>query len=205
MEAATALPGSPARELPSDKAPRIVEAMRASVATRGIAASTFDHVAREAGVSRGLLHYYFGTKERLLVEVVRRECEVRGESLDQAVSQAANADELIDALVRSLEEILGEGTSAMVTFYELLMLGQRNDEIALELAELARSTRARLADALRARSQGGGFELRADPDAVASFLFALADGVTIRRLSEPGLDMRPLMDQAVTAARALLA
>jgi AcrR family transcriptional regulator len=29
--------------------------MRASVAARGIAGSTFDHVAREAGVSRGLL------------------------------------------------------------------------------------------------------------------------------------------------------
>ena len=38
-------------------------------------ASTFDHVAREAGVSRGLLHYYFGSKERLLVEVVRHDCE----------------------------------------------------------------------------------------------------------------------------------
>ena len=47
--------------------------MRTSVATRGIAGSTFDAVAGEAGVSRGLLHYYFGTKERLLIEVVRRE------------------------------------------------------------------------------------------------------------------------------------
>ena len=51
------------------------------VAARGIAGATFDHVAREAGVSRGLLHYYFGTKERLLVEVVRRECEVRKQRL----------------------------------------------------------------------------------------------------------------------------
>jgi AcrR family transcriptional regulator len=190
--------------LPGDKAARIVEAMRASVAARGIAGSTFDHVAREAGVSRGLLHYYFQTKERLLVEVVRRECEVRGELLDRAVAGAAGADEVIDALVRSFEEILGEGTSAMITFYELLTLGQRNAEIAAELAELARSTRLRLAGALRTGSAAGIFELRASPDDVASFLFALADGVTIRRLSEPGLDVAPLMDQAVLAARALL-
>ena len=39
----------------------------------------------------------------------------------------------------------------------------------------------------------------------SSDLFALADGVTIRRLAEPDLDVRPLMDQAVLAARALLA
>jgi len=205
MEAAALPQRSSGDELPGDKAARIVEAMRASVAARGIAGSTFDHVAREAGVSRGLLHYYFQTKERLLVEVVRRECEVRGETLDRAVASAAGADELIDALVRSFEEILGAGTSAMVTFYELLTLGQRNREIGAELAELARSTRSRLADALRDGSDAGVFELRAPPGDVASFLFALADGVTIRRLSEPELDVRPLMDQAVVAARALLA
>src|SRR5450432_970015 len=106
MEAATK-----ERELSGDKAQRIIDAMRDSVAQRGAAGSTFEHVAREAGVSRGLLHYYFGTKERLLVEVVRRESEVR----------------------------------AVITFYELFTLGQRNDEIAVELAGLAQRTRERLA------------------------------------------------------------
>ena len=43
MEAATKQ-----RELSGDKAQRI-EAMRASVAARGIAGSTFEHVSREAG------------------------------------------------------------------------------------------------------------------------------------------------------------
>ena len=65
------------RSLSGEKAQRIVEAMRRSVARRGTAGSTFDHVSREAGVSRGLLHYYFGTKEQLLVEAVRRDCELR--------------------------------------------------------------------------------------------------------------------------------
>ena len=44
------------RKLDGEKAQRIVAAMRASVGTRGAAGSTFDVVAREAGVSRGLLH-----------------------------------------------------------------------------------------------------------------------------------------------------
>jgi AcrR family transcriptional regulator len=206
MEAAAVPHQSSTRtELESDKAARIVEAMRASVAARGIAGSTFDHVAREAGVSRGLLHYYFGAKERLLVEVVRRECQVRGELLGQAVAGADGADDLIDALVRSFEELLGEGASEVVMFYELLTLAQRNDEIATELAELSRSLRLQLAEALRAGREAGVFELRAEPGDVASFLLALADGVMIRRMSEPSLDVRCLMDQAVTAARALLA
>lgn len=193
------------RPLPSDKAARIVEAMRASVAARGIAGSTFDHVARDAGVSRGLLHYYFGTKERLVVEVVRRECQIRGELLQQAVAGARGADELIDALVRSFEDVLGQGSSEVVMYYELLTLAQRNRGIATELAELARTLRLTLADALRAGSEAHVFALEADPGDVATFLLALADGVMIRRMSEPELDVRRLMDQAVAAARALVA
>jgi AcrR family transcriptional regulator len=202
MEAATER--SSARELPGDKAARIVEAMRASVAQRGISGSTFDHVAREAGVSRGLLHYYFGTKERLLVEVVRRECEVRGELLEAAVAGATSADDVLDALVRSFEDFLGEGQSGFVMFYELLLLGQRNEDIGIELAELGRRLRLQLAGALQAKRDAGAVELRADPDDVASFLFMLADGVAIRRLSEPELDIAALIDHAVLAARPLL-
>ena len=46
--------------------------------------------------------------------------------------------------------------------------------------------------------------LRADADTVATFLFTLADGMTIRRLSEPELDIGPVMEQAIAATRALL-
>ena len=106
-------------------------------------------MAREAGVSRGLLHYYFGTKERLLVEVVRREAEVRTERLEEAIEAAGDADTVLDALVRSFEDLLGDGP-APVMFYEMLTLAQRNDEIAAELAELGRRTRSHLAEALSA-------------------------------------------------------
>src|ERR1700735_2692666 len=124
-------------ELAGDKAARIVAAMRRSVAIRGIAGSTFDHVAREAGVSRGLLHYYFQTKERLLLGVVRLAREARGELLDQAVANAEDADGLIDGLVTAFREALGETGDSFQTFYELLLLGQRNGEVAGELQELA--------------------------------------------------------------------
>src|SRR3954462_4557283 len=88
------------RELSGDKAQRIVDAMRNSVASRGAAGSTFEHVAGEAGVSRGLLHYYFGTKERLLVEVVRRDTELRVERLDERLGPAKNGDDVVHPLVR---------------------------------------------------------------------------------------------------------
>ena len=101
MEAATK-----ERELSGEKAQRIVDAMRNSVAQRGAAGSTFEHVAREAGVSRGLLHYYFGTKERLLVEVVRRDAELRVARLDEMLGQAKTVDDVLDVLVSSLTDMI---------------------------------------------------------------------------------------------------
>jgi AcrR family transcriptional regulator len=103
MEAATT---EAPRKLEGDKAQRIIAAMRSSVGRRGAAGSTFDHVAREAGVSRGLLHYYFGSKERLLVEVVRHDCDVRNRNMDERLAQAGSVDEILDALVVGLNEFL---------------------------------------------------------------------------------------------------
>jgi hypothetical protein len=64
--------------------------------------------------------------------------------------------------------------------------------------------RGHIAEALRAKAGAGVLELRADADTAASFLLALADGITIRLMSEPDLDIGPLMAQSVAAARALL-
>jgi AcrR family transcriptional regulator len=195
---------APPREHDREKATRIVEAMRASVAERGIAGSTFDQVARAAGVSRGLLHYYFGTKERLLVEAVRRECDVRDELLEIAIADADSVEQVLDAMVRSFEDFLGDGPANAVMLHEMLTLAQRNPEVALELAALGRRTRSHLAEVLRAKSDAGVLSLGDDPEGVSAFLFVLADGILVRRLSEPGFDIAPLMDKAVEAARALL-
>jgi len=201
VEAATSRP----RDLAGDKAQRIVEAMRASVARRGAAGSTFDHVAREAGVSRGLLHYYFATKERLLVEVVRRDAEVRLAALDEALSGAHSADDFIDALVRSLQDLVRRDPDHVTLVFELFAIARRNREVGAEVAELTRRTRSRVAGLLEAKQAEGVLALRADPEAVATVLFGLADGVAMRMLIEPDRDFGATLAAGVTCARALLA
>lgn len=197
--AASALP-----EIAADKATRIVDAMRVTVAARGIAGATFDQVAREAGVSRGLLHYYFASKERLLVEAVRRESDLRIARLEQAVEGARSADDVLAALVASLEEFLGEGPTAPVMLFEMMALGHRNAEIAAGLSELFRRARDHLAEVLQAQGDAGVLHLRADAETVAAFMFVLADGIMVRRMGEPDVDIGRLMEQAAIAARAIL-
>ena len=104
--------------------------MRRSVARRGTAGSTFDHVSREAGVSRGLLHYYFGTKEQLLVEAVRRDCELRLERLERSCAAAQTADDFIDLMAQSLQETVAEEPDFVTLVFELFTLSRRNEDIA---------------------------------------------------------------------------
>ena len=111
---------------------------------------------------------------------------------------------MIAALVQTFEDFLGEGPAPAVMFFELSTLAQRNAEIAAELAELGRRTREHFADALRAKRDGGVLSLRADPEEITTFLFALADEVTVRRLVEPNLDIGPVIKHCTAAARALL-
>jgi AcrR family transcriptional regulator len=193
-----------ARSLSGEKAQRIVEAMRRSVASRGTAGATFDHVSREAGVSRGLLHYYFGTKEQLLVEAVRRDCDLRMELLEHQLATAKTADDYIDLMAQNLQETVHEDPEFVTLVFELFTLSRRNDDIAAEYAGLMRRTREQVAAMLAAAQREGILHLHAEPEAIAEILFSLGDGLALRMLAEPDRDFDATVQAGIAAARALL-
>jgi AcrR family transcriptional regulator len=199
MEAATT-----ERELSGDKAQRIIDAMRDSVATRGAAGSTFEHVAGEAGVSRGLLHYYFGTKERLLVEVVRRDAEIRVARLDEPLAKAKTADDVLDVLVNSLTELIRNEPAFFLLLYELFSAGRRNPDIQHEVGQLFERTRSHVAEILKAKEREGVLDLRYDAEAIVSYLFAVGDGFALQALSDPGREIDSALAAGVASARYLL-
>lgn len=199
MEAATK-----ERELSGEKAQRIVDAMRTSVAQRGAAASTFEHVAREAGVSRGLLHYYFGTKERLLVEVVRRDAELRVARLDETLGEAKTVDDVVGVLVSSLTDMIENDPGFFLIIYELFSAGRRNHDIQREVGQLFERTRSHVADVLRAKESEGVLSLRFDAEAIVSYLFAVADGFALQALSDEQRDYKAALEVGASSARHLL-
>jgi AcrR family transcriptional regulator len=184
---------------------RIVDAMRTSVAQRGVAGSTFDHVARDAGVSRGLLHYYFGTKERLLAEVVRRDSDLRISELEERLAGARSADDFVALLRTSLERMLADDPEFVTLVFELFTMSRRNEGIAAEFADMLRRGREHVAALLDAKQREGVVHLHAGADEVTDVLFALGDGLAIRMLAEPERDWATTVDAAELAVRALLA
>lgn len=201
--ATTTEPGGRAR-LDSEKARRIVAAMHASVGRRGAAGSTFDQVASEAGVSRGLLHYYFGSKERLLAEVVRHDADVRLDKLERALAEADDVDAIIDVLVTALADLVERDPGAYALVFELFTASRHNEELRLEMAELYRRIRVHLARSLEAKQRDGVVDLRGSAEAVASALFALGDGFALQMLSDPDWSSSDALAVGVAAARLML-
>jgi AcrR family transcriptional regulator len=195
---------APERTLTGDKSERIVEAMRESVAEVGIAGSTFDRVSRKAGVSRGLLHYYFGTKERLLVDVIRRDTEIRVEALGAALRGAESVDGVIaaffDAFTRTLETEVGY----VFLVSELFVAGRHNDEILAELGRLYGTARAEFAEILREKEREEVVRLRYGAEEIVTYLVSCGDGAAVQRLSQPEVEFGAADLVAYETARFLL-
>ena len=189
--------GATTRPLSGEKAQRIIDAMRHSVAERGTTGSTFDHVSREAGVSRGLLHYYFGTKEQLLVEAVRRDGELRIERLRSSSATAKTADDFIDLMAQNLQETVREDPDFLTLVFELFTLSRRNEDIAAEYAgaDAAHPRAGRRACSPRPSARAS-CDLHAEPEAVAEILFSLGDGFALRMLTEPDRDFTATIEPA---------
>jgi AcrR family transcriptional regulator len=211
MEIATAPSGHPAdrqatskaRSLSGERAQRIVEAMRESVAEVGIAGSTFDRVSAKAGVSRGLLHYYFGTKERLLVEVIRRDTDHRIETLGAQLRAARTVDELIAAFFETFARTLQEqGYVFLVS--ELFVAGRNQPDVLSELGALYRRARTEFAEILREKESEGVVSLRFDAESVLAYLFAAGDGLSVQSLSDPSLNAERVGPVSYETARFLL-
>jgi len=192
------------RALTGDRARTIVDAMRESVAEVGIAGSTFERVAAKAGVSRGLLHYYFGTKERLLVEVIKADTEIRIEELGGTLRAARTLDEVIGAFFSTFQTTLREQRGYVYMVSELFVAGRHSPELQRELGELYSRARVEFAEILRQKEREGVMKLRFDAEAVISYLFSAGDGGAIQQLTDPTLDLIATTDAAIEVARFLL-
>jgi AcrR family transcriptional regulator len=193
-EASTSAETQPDERLTGDKVQRIVDAMRTCIAQRGITGATFEHVSREAGVSRGLLHYYFGTKERLLIEVLRGDAEVRIGALDEPLEAAKTSEDVLTVFVAGAEEILQGDPGFYVLIYELFTAGRQNPEIRAELAQVYDSSRRHVAEVLRRKEAEGVLSLRFDAETTVTFMFGAADGAALQRLTDPDRDYSALLE-----------
>lgn len=193
-----------ARRLRTEPAQRILLATRQLIAERGVDRSHVVDIARKAGVARGLVNYYFGTKDRLLAEAMEADTRARAEHLDELLAQAATLDELLRGIGALFEELLTQEPGAHLASQELAILALRSPEIGDRRARARSEYRRRLALLLADKERSGIIALRAHAEDVAAVLIALGEGITADAMALPEWDHRGALRCVETLARFLL-
>jgi AcrR family transcriptional regulator len=151
----------PARE-------RILEAAVRRIASDGIDAVRIARIAIDAGVSTGLVHYHFATREALLAEALEF-------SFDMAGDVGASSD--LREMIESCLPLPGEQERDWVLWVELWLRAVRHPELRPTAAKLYARMHEWFADAIER-----GDYAPCDAHAVADRVLALIDGYGVRAL-----------------------
>ncbi|CAN0575194.1 unnamed protein product, partial [Laminaria digitata] len=156
----------------------LIEAAISAIHARGSLDITMSHIATRAGVSQGLAHHYFGSKEQLIVSAMRHLLTEFGasvrEELRSARSPRARVTAVINASLAS-DQFQPECVSAWLVFY---VHAQSSPEARRLYTIYARRLHSNLAYALRPIAKEKTNE-------VAEGVSAMIDGLYIRAALGP--------------------
>ena len=153
-----------------------VEAAIRSIHDRGFVDLTTGDVAREAGLSQGLVHHYFGSKSALIIATMRHLLIEFGAGIRERVRAAETPRERLCAIVDGSfcdEQLQPEVISAWLTFYV-----QAHTEP--EVHRLLRIYQRRLISNLRHEYKR--LPTRESADVAAESTAAMIDGLWLRRV-----------------------
>ena len=104
----------PPRRNTSERRAEIVDALLRVMADQGWAKATIARIAREAGLTPGLLHYHFQSKQEILLELVHR-IESEHEARIQRLSKEAKTPtQRVRAMVLAYLKAGDEGDASAV-------------------------------------------------------------------------------------------
>jgi AcrR family transcriptional regulator len=155
----------------------------------GHAGITTRRVAEEAGVNHGLVHYYFGSNENLLVRALERFTERLIER--QRTLYAENVP-FVEKWRTAMRFLLGEDATYQKVWLELQALAWNNADLQTRLARVNAEWRAVLTDAFEEPHRELGIELPLD--ALVSLVMTFNTGIIVERLGGIETGHRELLD-----------
>ena len=155
----------------------------------GYAGITTRRLAEEAGVNHGLVHYYFGSNESLLVRALER-------FTDRLIARQRELYEgegpLIDKWRTAMRYLLSEDVTYEKVWAELQALAWNHPEIRERLVRVNAEWRAVLTDPIREPHRELGIEMPLD--ALVSLVMTFNIGIMVERLGDIETGHRELLD-----------
>ena len=170
---------------------RRIEMLRAAaelICERGFGDTRIADVATRAGVSSALVIYYFGTRDRLLVDALRYSEESFYEAAEKMLAEVPSLRERLSLLIRwwtSVPEADDEIPGAWGLWFDLWAQAFRHTEIRAGRVELDARWRKMIVDAVKSAE----LETKVNARMFALEFSALLDGLWIQvALEDPEVD-----------------
>lgn len=183
---------APATENNEGRRIQMLRAAAELICERGFSETRIADVAKRAGVSSALVIYYFGTRDRLLVDALRYSEESFYSAAEQMLADVPSLRERLSLLIRWTCVPEGQGADeipgAWGLWFDLWAQAFRHDEVKAGRIELDARWRRMIVDALKVADSA---ELGTDVDArmFALEFAALLDGLSIQvALEDPEVD-----------------
>jgi AcrR family transcriptional regulator len=183
----------------------LLEGAKRCLREKGYARTTARDLVAASGTNLSSIGYHFGSKEALLAEAFEDVFVEWTEQLNAAAlaSPAANALERVAASWKAMLDTLPDQQSLMLAYVESIGPSVRSPELKDRLAEHYDQSRTEIAEAVKQSLGEKAIAAGADPEVIASYLIAVADGFMIQFLVDPS--RCPTGEQLVSALSAALA
>jgi AcrR family transcriptional regulator len=153
------------------------------IAQSGAPGLRMSEVAREAGVSSALLHYYFATRQELLARAFAF-ADTRVDAHVMAlVEEGGNARERLETLLAAYLSPEAVVTEDWVVWSELWRSARFDETLRTMLRDGDQEWLAQVAGLVREGIADGSIDGAVDPDDSAVRLISLVDGLGIRVLA----------------------
>jgi len=187
---------------------RIIAAASKVLAGKGYEATTLREISREAQAAPGLVHYYFGGKNELLVEVL----EAAGRRFHQRMEhlmQQVPADQSLEAVLTRLRERVDLEPDVYRLRYESFALGLHNSLIEPKVRERLAQRREEIGSVMakvleNSERTDGAKSSSVDPTILAALLLSIFDGLALQKIMDPTFDLDASYDLLTRMLHGLL-
>jgi len=165
------------QELADQRRAQILRAAVACMARKGYAHTTMDDIARECGLSKGALYWYYASKRDVFLAAVQ---ETLGQMLQQTEHLASdttnNAAERLAHILDTMEQLFEEGEDVVLVTVEFWALSRHDSEFMDLFRNMHVGFLELIEDVVAAGVASGEFR-PLDAEQVARILMGTFDGL----------------------------
>jgi AcrR family transcriptional regulator len=195
-----------ATKVSDQKMDQILSTVRTILAKNGLAATTISQIAGQAGVSRGLLHYYFKNKDEMVHRVIQTNMKSILHLITSIFRRVNSPEELAVELIQALRQVLENDPDFFTLLLESWAVSRGGAGTSDELKQHHREFRSVIHRGLKELSDRGVISPVVPLDGLAILLTAIVDGLGMQLVIDPRLiKNRSIWVTSTQAVRLLVA